>query len=358
VDPARFGITVEDPICLRRIREILTAFFSGFECGLKTPGELRRVEETVDPFLRPFFHEGAAMGFVPHGYLGLTSRKTSLLGFEEAFGEEDPCPLMSYVGLGFWLGFQHSKGIAKMDACAADLRQKKYRHLVHDGYGFKVGFFDFPRLEPADVTRLEREIGDLELDAEDSLERGNVELASEFRKQQLRVESSLRIGGLRSLTDFARVSAFNGLGRSLWFFTMDRPANGFALARFLGPDRDSVVGGMGLAAAFTFVDDLSRAYGVAEELSGREQDHFVKGIRIALYVRQRANSEYLRACIERLAAELRSRVEADLDIALQVGKATEIRDDFIETFHEGCLQDSTACDKEAEKGPGMEEIRP
>jgi len=358
VNPAKFGIAVEDPVCLRRIREILTAFFSGFECGLKRPAELRRLEEAVDPLLRPFFHEGAAMGFVPHGYLGLTPWRKSLLRFEEALGEGDPYVLMSYVGLGFWLGFQYSNAAPRLEARAAELRQTKYRHLLHDGYGFKVGFFDFPRLEPRDLARLEREIGELELDAEDSLDRGNVELASEFRRQQLKVESSLRIDGLRSLTNFGRASAFNGLGRSLWFFTMDRPAHGFALARFLGPDRDAVIGGMGLAAAFTFVDDLSRAYRVAEGLSGREQDHFVKGIRIALYVRDRGDPEYLSGCTDRLPPDLRSRVEADLSRAVQVGKSTQALENFIEMFHEGCLQESTATDEEVGKGKGMEEIRP
>ena len=341
MDPAKFGVVARDPACMRRIGEILTAFFSGFECGLKSPEALWQLEKSVEPLLRPFFHEGAAMGFVPHGYLGLRSRKKSLVHFEETFGEGDPYLLLGYVGLGFWLGFQHSGAAARMEACAAELGQAKYRHLLHDGYGFKVGFFDFPRLEPTDVARLEREIGELELDAEDSLDRGNVELASEFRRQQLKVESSLCIGELRSLTDFGRVSAFNGLGRSLWFFMTDCPANGFALARFLGPDRDAVLGGMGLAAAFTFVDDLSRAYTAAEGLSGREQDHFMKGVRIALYVRHSGDPEHLCECMKRLSPELQSRVEGDLSRAIQVGKATQNLENFVEAFHEGCLQAST-----------------
>lgn len=240
------------------------------------------------------------MGLLPNGYLRLTRARRSLERWEAVLEKkEDPFVFLRYVGLGFWLGFQYPRLASRMDTLASSLRGSRYRHLVHDGYGFKVGFFDLHGQEPA---------------------RGSESLES-----------------LRNLPGFARASAFNGLGRSVWFFTMDAPEEGFALARSMDPDGESVVSGMGLASAFTFVDDLSRPYRVAQSLEGGERRHFLKGIRIALYVRAMTDHQYLQKCLERLPQDLRTRAGEDLEWAARVGAETKAREDFIEAFHRGCL---------------------
>lgn len=338
MDPARFGIRVKDPVCLERIRGILTAFFEGVECGMKRPLAATELGAAVDPVLRPFFHEGVGMGFLPNGYLAFSPARSSLRRLEDVFHEGDPFLFLRYVGLGFWLGFQHPREVDRVDSVVRSLRGHKYRHLVHDGYGFKVGFFDSHPMEPSEITRFEHEIEAITQEEEDSLERGNMKLASELHRMREEAEKSLGVDKLRKLERFERASAFTGFGRSLWFYSMDRPRRGFALARFLGPDRDAVLGGMGLASAFTFVDDLSRAYTAADELSGKEKSHFSKGIAIALYVRASADLDHVRYCIERLPPGYRSRAEADLSLALKVGEETRGRDDFIEAFHEGCFR--------------------
>jgi hypothetical protein len=138
------------------------------------------------------------------------------------------------------------------------------------------------------------------------------------------------------LPGFGRAAAFNGLGRSLWFFWMDRPHEGLEFALSCGADSEAIVGGMGLAAAFTFPDDLSRAYSVADSLRPEVRRHFRKGIRIALYVRQRNDSDHLDECLAGLPPSLAGRAREDLDRALQVGEATEASENFIELFHSGC----------------------
>jgi len=295
VDPARFGIAVGDPVCRARIESILTAFFRGFECGLGAPRRLDDAARGVEPLLAPFFHEGAAMGLLPNGLLGCRGAAFTLAELERRFADHDPFVFLRYVGVGFWLGFRYPTRPAALGAVAGLLRSgARYRHLLHDGYGFHHGFFR-RRGEP-------------------------------------------HVAPLRALEGFERASAFSGLGRSLWFFRMDRWQDGIDEARALGSDGPHAVGGMGLAAAFTFVDDLSRAYAIADALEPAWRRHFVKGIRIALYVRATADREHLEACLAALACPLRARAAGDLEAAFAAGEATRAEPDFIERFHHACLE--------------------
>ncbi len=299
VDPGRFGIDLEDPACADRAGRILTAFFEGFDCGLKTPSQLNLVSDRTHRLFRPFLHEGFAMGCVPNGYLRLTSARTSVERFERALSESDPFVFLKYVGLGFWLGFQGARSPARVDAMASGLKARKFSALVHDGYGFKLGFFGHERLAHGDFSVVD---------------------------------------SLRGLAGFGFASALNGLGRSLWFFTMDRPASAFELARKLGKDGFQVLGGLGLASAFTFPDQLWRAYAALDSLPPAERPHFLKGVRIALYVRNRCDSELIHEHLDRLSPDLRARAERDLERALRVEARTGHKDDFIEAFHAGCLE--------------------
>jgi hypothetical protein len=170
----------------------------------------------------------------------------------------------------------------------------RFRPLLYDGYGFQHGFF----------------------------RRGGAPFTAPLER----------------LEGFERYSAFSGLGRSLWFFAMDRWQAGIRAAQALGSDAPAAVGGMGLAAAFTFVDDLSRSYAIADALETPLGRQFVKGIRVALYVRATADREHLDGCLHDLSSPLRARAAADLEIALAVGEATRELPDFIERFHQACLE--------------------
>lgn len=314
IDPRRFGIRVEEPQSVERVRRVLRAFFGGVESGLRAPGGGHGGAASIEPLYRPFFEEGSAMAAVPAGHLRLRSARASIERFEARFPPADPFLLLRHVGIGFWLGFRYPRAPARMQERASHVISR-YRHLLHDGYGFKLGFFDMPSFD----------------------ERWGREDLARGPGPRMPLDRFAAVRALRSLPGFARRSAFNGLGRSLWFFSMDRPAGGFLAARLLGEDAPAVFGGLGLAAAFTWIDDLSVAYRTAALLDGVEARQFEKGVRIGLFVRDECDTGFLARAVGALEPGLRARAAADLERALEVARRTRERDDFIERFHEGCL---------------------
>jgi hypothetical protein len=305
VETERFGIRVEDPVKLERIRGILGAFFSGLELSLEGSRPVEDATAGIDALFRPFLVEGAAMGVVPGAWLRLRGGERALRSFVEAIPPSDPHVILKHIGIGFWLGCRRSR----LER-AARIVAPEHRLLLHDGAGFRAGFFELPRSRDA-WGRAAPAAGEMD-----------------------RIASIRR---LRALGGFARRSAMSGLGRSLWFFSMDRPSPAFETARAFGPDAGWVIGGLGLAAAYTFPDALGVAYGAAEMARAEERPHFVKGIRIALYARHENDPAALNGWIGSLSAPLRARAEADLDIALAVGARTRGREGFVADFHEGCL---------------------
>jgi hypothetical protein len=295
--PERYGIGARDPRCRERIAGILGSFFTGFEAELRA-GTRKRLLEYREALYRPFFHEGRAMGIAAR----LSLRPRGLDRFMEAAieGEEDPFLFLKYVGLGFWLGFRHKRRAARVEAIAR--RFGKYGDLVLDGYGFKLGFFDLPRDARAGARVLEA----------------------------AGAAGGLSAGGAAALA--------NGLGRSRWFFAMDDPPAAFREARGYGDLAPSVLGGLGLAAAITFPDDLARAYAAAGGLAAGERAHFEKGIRIALYARDVNDPDFLESSIAGTPEPIRSRAREDLRAARRAGDETRARPDFIGAFHRACLE--------------------
>ncbi len=293
--PDAFRIPVRSEPSRERISRILAAFFGGFEGGLRSPRRDRGPGD-LDPVFHPFFHEGRAMGIAARISFG----RGAWDGFGEraAAREGERFLFLKWVGLGFWLGFRHSRRPDRVEAIAR--RVGKHGDLVLDGYGFKVGFFD-------------------------------------CRRGLRAAERLLGIGGPAKLGPEAAAQVANGVGRSRWFFAMDDPARAFAEARRLGGSAGAVLGGMGLASAFTRPDDLSRAYAAADSLGGEERSSFVKGIRIALYVRDADDPEVLEGWLARQAGPVEARARRDLAVARKVGGETRARDDFIAAFHRGCL---------------------
>jgi hypothetical protein len=293
--PEDYRIAVADPVCRARIGSILSAFFTGFEGGLRRP---RACGGSIEDLFRPFLEEGRAMGLAARSSLAFRGLERAASG--EPGAGEDPFVFLRHVGIGFWLGFRHGRRADRVEA--ASRRFGKYAELVLDGYGFKLGFFDAA--------------GD-----------------PEALRALLRTD-----GPAGSLPEAAGAAFANGLGRSLWFFRMDDPRRAFADARGLGAAGPAVLGGLGLAAAFTFPDDLGRAYSAAGELPPGERAHFLKGIRIALYVRNGNHPRYLESCLARLPAPLRERALFDLALASRVGAEARSRADFIPRVHRGCLE--------------------
>ena len=85
------------------------AFISGYNTMLEADS-LETVSAAgmqVTTHFRPFFFEGAAMGYLPRGYLfaGCTPERMErdVLGLDPSF------LYLYYVGMGFWYGFRHRR---------------------------------------------------------------------------------------------------------------------------------------------------------------------------------------------------------------------------------------------------------
>lgn len=149
---ASFRIGSEDG---RRLVEGLgSAFIAGYNAMLRRESfeDVAAEGMLVPPHFRPFFFEGAAMGYFPRGYLSLefSARRveSDLMRMHPAF------LYLYYVGLGFWYAFRHRGRPASLESIAPSL-DPMYFPLCYDGFGFKVGFFDYPR-DPGARRRLER----------------------------------------------------------------------------------------------------------------------------------------------------------------------------------------------------------
>ncbi len=287
IDPEDYGISLAEPRCRERCQGVLRAFFTGFDAAVRRPRALDGIAEQVAPLYHPFYHEGAAMGY---GF-GRFLRLGAIAPFSERMARaDDPFLFLRLVGLGFRLGFTSSpQGVSR-----AARRFRNLGPLVHDGYGFQAGFFRWRGSAAATAMRLE------------------------------------------GFSGFEKLSALNGLGRSLWFRFMDAPERGFAAARQCFDGALPLLGGLGLAAVFTFPDELGRGYGALQLLDGEERAAFQKGMRIALYVRDQNRSTFLQELLSRQPEGVRMRAQEDLERARQVGRATRDQPDFIERFHEGC----------------------
>lgn len=127
-----------------RVAELGRAFLGGYHAmlGAGTLAEVAEAGAGSAPHLRPFFFEGAAMGYLPRGYYttgcGEASAERDLLGMNPAFR------YLYYVGLGFWYGLRHKRHPERLRELAAHV-DPLFAPLCWDGFGFKLGFFDFSR---------------------------------------------------------------------------------------------------------------------------------------------------------------------------------------------------------------------
>jgi hypothetical protein len=256
---ARFAIG--RPEGRRLVARLGEAFIGGYNATLRLES-LRQVAEqgaAVDPHFRPFFFEGAAMGYLPRGYL--------FSGFTPKSAERDLLEMhpdfryLYYVGLGFWLAMRHPRRPLAIERLGEHLNPM-YVPLCYDGFGFKVGFFDYPGRPEA--RRL--------------LDRCPAE---------------------------RRAAIYQGFGRALFFVHMDDEA-AFRRERDAagGEHREDMELGRSLALAFTSVDrpEIIAAH-VAAAPDEADLRARLTGVTWALTARAMNDAIYFRRCVESAPAE-------------------------------------------------------
>ena len=130
-----------------------SAFIGGFNAmlGNATLAEVAAQGSGVTPHFRPFYFEGAAMGYLPRRFLrrgpSLQHAERDLLAMNPAFR------YLYYVGLGFWYGMTTRRGPASLLTLAPYL-DPIYYPLCYDGFGFKMAFYD-DAADPKTLRRLE-----------------------------------------------------------------------------------------------------------------------------------------------------------------------------------------------------------
>ncbi len=237
------------------------AFIGGYNAMLTARGAREVSEEglRLDPHFRPFFFEGAAMGYLPRGYLfpgfGLDTAERDLMAMHPRFR------YLYYVGLGFWYGFRHKRNPARIQALEPHV-EPLYYPLCYDGFGFKLGFFEYPQ-RPS---------------VRDVLDRGPAE---------------------------HRHAVYQGFGRALFFVHMD-DEEGFerAKAETRPNHRADLEFGRSLACAFTGLDRPDRLVKHLTAARGeRDLAARLLGVTWALTAREMNDPDYFQACLARASVE-------------------------------------------------------
>jgi enediyne biosynthesis protein E3 len=269
IDLEKLGLWVKTPEHRRRVKDILTAFYGGFNA--MAAGEVARTRAVCDsfpPLLRPFAYEGAAVGFSLRATLTPRAAGREFEAVTEQLGAQ--YFLMYHIGVGFWCGIAYRFFPSRVPKVAGRL-DPFYKELCYDGFGFKLGLFHYAR---------DRRV----------------------------VEKFLHFDG------HARHACFQGFGRSLWFLFMDAPRSiDEHVARMDAPYRDDCYSGVGLAAAFTNMDDLGAAFRLAEDLEPQYRAPFFLGVTIAAYTRRTIDDAYLGQCLARLGVRQREIVSGGLE---------------------------------------------
>ena len=253
---ARFDITTDEGH--RLVVDIGLAFFGGYNAMLrgKTLEEVARQGMRIEAHFRPFFFEGAAMGYLPRGYL--------YAGFTAKNAEQDLLQMspqfryLYYVGLGFWFGARYRRRASALLGLAPHL-DPMYFPLCFDGLGFKLGFYDYSAGES--LGRL--------------LERCPAQ---------------------------HRDVAHQGAGRALFFVHMNNEEGFRHACETVDPGcRQDLEFGRSLALTFTQLSHPERILSHLDAASG-EDEHATRltGVTWALTAREMNDPEYFRKCLGQL----------------------------------------------------------
>ncbi|WP_170215950.1 DUF1702 family protein [Asanoa ferruginea] len=286
-------LTTRDPQFLRRVTtdfpfadeaaaqrtvDIATTFLVGYNLiagGADAPAARDRATE-VPRFFRPFYFEGAAMGFGPFAL----RTGGGLGGFEDFARALSPATVyQNYVGFGWWLGTFYRGRAGRVARVVAEL-DPRYGLLCYEGIGFRQGFMSGGRrTRPTDIRR------------------GDVPATHVW---------------------------YQGYGRSLWFVHMgDTAAAARSALRVPEPYVGDCISGLGTGVAFSWLDraaDYARFYQAVPE---RFRAEFDQGLSFGWEARQLADRELFDASLRCLPAP----VVADVDE--RVGDVHEVRDALV-----------------------------
>ncbi len=256
------GFHVHDPADVATVEQICGAFAGGFNMML-TKGRQRgwAFSDSQPMFLRPFAEEGAAMAYSLHELFRFTPER-----FErEVVGARPQYVYLHYVGLGFWHAMRNSSPhrlgriVSRLDP--------PHGMLCWDGYGFKVGFFDYERDPSA-------------------------------------------IGRLAEISGYARHVAHQGLGRSLWFRYFGDPNRLIETLESLGPFAGDAASGVGLASAFATIDRPAQAFQLVEQFPEAWRGQALLGMTFGYKARALCSSEFFDCKIATLDQERRGAIRA------------------------------------------------
>jgi hypothetical protein len=240
------------------------AFLGGYHAMLnaRTYAEVSAAGRLVDPHFAPFFFEGAAMGYLPRAAYtkgaGRDLVESDLLAMDPRF------LYLYYVGLGFWYGFRHRSRPETLEVLAPYLNPF-YAPLCYDGFGFKLGFFDFPKRPDARAA-------------------------------------------LTRAPATRRAAIYQGFGRALYFVCMDDEAR-FEREKAAAPGehRDDMESGRSLAVAFT---GLRRPAAILAHLTAANDDAMLGerllGVTWALTAREMNDPAHFAVCLATVAPEPRA----------------------------------------------------
>jgi enediyne biosynthesis protein E3 len=249
------GFSIDSSVERERLSRLGRAFLGGYSAMLHA-GELAQVARAgaaVHEHERPFFFEGAAMGYVPRGWYcaacAAPRAEHDLLALDRRF------LYLYYVGLGLWVGFRHPRRPERIETLAAHL-DPRYAPLCYDGYGFKIGFFD----RPADA-------------------RGAVTILGRCPPER-------------------RIFAWQGFGRAQHFVLMDDEPGFAALVAALGAERGAALEcGRALAYAFTRVDRPDEVADFVARASPAAIGPRLLGVSWAFTARRMTDPEYFARCM-------------------------------------------------------------
>jgi hypothetical protein len=271
IDIDKLGLRVMREERRQRVRDILSAFFGGFNAML-SERDARRAGARCEAFpalLRPFAQEGAAMAFSIRSFFSFKYSARDFEPLSDQLGRQ--YFFMHYIGAGFWCGMAWRRWPARV-VRISERFHPFYRYLCFDGFGFETGLFNYLKHPNA------------------------LDVFSRF-------------------TGFARQACYQGFGRSLWFLYMDDPAS---LRRQISmidrAYRGDCYSGVGLAVLFTHLDAPAVALNYSEHVDALYLSDYFLGISLALYARRMMNPDYLDECLQKLSPVRSDFLRSLLDI--------------------------------------------
>jgi len=248
-----------DEAAARRTTDIANTFLAGYNLLAAGAGvaEARARSAEVPRYFRPFFFEGASMGYGP-----LVLRTGGGLGgFKEFARELCPATLyQNYVGLGWWLGTFYRGRTGRVARVVGGL-DERYRLLCYEGIGFRQGFMSAGRRVTATDIR-----------------RGDVPATHLW---------------------------YQGYGRSLWFVHMgDAAGASRSILRVPAAYRGDSFSGLGTGVAFSWLDRVEDYERFHRAVPADFRPEFEQGMAFGWEARQLADRELFDEHVGRLPEAL------------------------------------------------------